>query len=68
MKRWVTLASIQIARCLAAFVAIGWLLGPFGALFSSPLLGERNIAFPARRIRERLVLRDDPQSRPSSEQ
>ena len=38
MMRWLTLPSVQIALCLAAFLAIGWFMGPFGALFSSPLL------------------------------
>jgi hypothetical protein len=38
MKRWLTLPSVQIALCLAAFLAIGWFMGPFGALVSSPLL------------------------------
>jgi hypothetical protein len=38
MLRWLSLPSVQIALCVAGFLAIGWFMGPFGAVFSSPLL------------------------------
>ena len=62
MKRWLTLPSVQIAL-------IGHLSKdnhPAALRFRT--WAERTIAFPGRCIRERLGIRDDPQSRPSSEQ
>ena len=38
LKRWLSYPSVQIALCLAVFALVGWRLGPFAMVISSPLL------------------------------
>ncbi|MDB5874775.1 MAG: hypothetical protein JWQ07_4217 [Ramlibacter sp.] len=45
MKHWLGFPSVQIALCLAVFAWVAWRLGPFGAVWASPLLAAA-IAYP----------------------
>ena len=39
IKRWLSSPTVQIAASLALFLLMGYKYGPFGMLFTSPLLG-----------------------------